>query len=207
MSRTNFLGYSKKPSNPPSLQVDGKAVIADTLTVDDVDMGESISTLETKVAALEDGKSGSIVDGDFPEDPETTSQITYFESDPESTGNALISSTYQIVGTRITVYGYVEVVFYTGMNYATSLIPYPVIDGKTYAFNTSLPAYDSKITVVGGHIVNNNAWIFPEYVQDHDGTTFELGWTKPDYSVWGVTTGSTVFFPFSVTYNYVAVEP
>jgi hypothetical protein len=196
MSRTNSLGYSKKPSNPPSLQVDGKAVIADTLKVNGVDVSGSISTLDTKVQTLEENKGG-VTEGKFEYLQLTTYVYPQYVNLPQ--GQADYS--YQVVGSRITLTGRVTFPLVMGMDYALCSIPYPVIDGKTFVIETG---FDSFLFAAGGAYVGNNVRIFPSYFTDSaDSATFSIGWSAAGLSEWyGVGDGDVAFLPFTVSYIF-----
>jgi hypothetical protein len=198
MSRTNSLGYSKKPSNPPSLQVDGKAVIADTLNVNGVDVSGSISTLDTKVQTLEENKGGA-TEGKFEYLPITT--IVYPAYTISTVGQADYS--YQVIGSRITLTGRVTIPTFVGMNYALCIIPYPVSDGKTFVIDYD---FESFSFFSGGAYVGNNVWIFPSYFNDWDYNFqyyFAIGWAAADNAAWdGVDDGGQAILPFAVSYIF-----
>lgn len=202
MSRVNSLGYVKKPSNPPSIQVDGKATVASTLKVDDVDMGE----LNSRVQTLENKGGGSVVDGPIDFTSQDTTQYAYFADAPRSTQATHVFPSYQIVGNRITVFGQIEIVQVTGMNSCDSHIPYPVIDGKTYAMDTTITDFSTKFQLTGSFSLNGE-FIFPRYAAVLNDTQFFIEWTKPDFSVWAnASTGTSTFTGFSITYIWKIAE-
>jgi hypothetical protein len=197
MSRTNSLGYSKKPSNPPSLQVDGKAVIADTLKVNDVDVSGSISTLETKVQTLEENKGG-VTEGKSEYLP---IQVLIFPSLTSRQGQADYS--YQVVGRRITLTGRVTIPTLEGMDYALCTIPYPVIDGKTFSLDYD---FESFLFIAGGAWVEDNTWISPDFNDMGDQTTFYIGWSAAGGSVWdGAFNSGQAISQFTVSYIFRAL--
>lgn len=202
MSRTNSLGYVKEPINPPSAHVDGKLQVDDTINdIDMEDLSSSVSTLETKVASLE-GKSGDgVTNGPVPDDFTAITTHMY----PSGTTNiaSQVRYTYQIIGNRVSMVGTVRIPFETNMNYVELHIPYPVIDGKTYAIkevitNASELVGFYGISVAGGSLIN------ADFCGPNDASTLTFGWTRPDGGAWtGATTGGSVNAPFSISYIYV----
>jgi hypothetical protein len=179
--------------------VDGKVndVVMEDLSSSVTTISSSVTTLESKVNGI------TIVDGPVPTETVPISQLTWTDSPQEPINGALYSS-YQIVGNRVTVFGQISITFLTGITYASPLIPYPIVDGKTYAIDTDL----QNSVQFTGHFLYNNQLMVTEYVLPHDDTTFELGFTKPDYSAWdGALNGNGMTASFSVTYIYTVVEP
>jgi hypothetical protein len=98
------------------------------------------------------------------------------------------------------------------MDYCTNIIPYPVIDGKTYTIKQTFAgendgSYYELISFTGGRLLGD-FWTFPDSCLDNgDGIHFALGWGREGNVVWtGITPGGTAWTNFSVSYMYNAVS-